>query len=128
MSFQYFHVLMGSTFIKADGRRNHQMCSIKKGFFLKVSQNSEENTRVGVSFIKKRDSNKSVSGEYCEIFKNTIFTEHLRTTASVKSKLKHEDNQYSYFPQVVCQILVDFIISFLPFLCFQNDNRNNSLL
>ena len=26
-----------------------------------------------------------LSGEFCEIFHNTFFTEHLRTTASIKS-------------------------------------------
>ena len=53
-------------------------------------QYSQENTCVGESlrdFFKsaillKRDSSADVTCEYCEIFKNTFFEEHLRTTAS----------------------------------------------
>ena len=48
--------------------------SIKKMLFLKVLQNSQKNTCVGVSFNKVAD----------EIFQNTFFIEHLRATASVK--------------------------------------------
>ena len=33
--------------------------------------------------LLKRDSNTVLSCEYCEIFKNTYFEEHLRTSASV---------------------------------------------
>ena len=40
------------------------------------------------NFIKKEILAQMFSCEFCEIFKNTFFTEHLRTTASenVKSK------------------------------------------
>ena len=34
------------------------------------------------------DSDKSVSCEFCEIFKNIFFKEHLWATASVESKLQ----------------------------------------
>ena len=50
---------------------SHRRCSVKK-LFLKISQCSQENTFVGVSVF---------SCESCEIFKNTYFEEHLRTTA-----------------------------------------------
>ena len=55
--------------------------------FLKISQNC---TRVSFliklhalacNFIKKRDSDTGVSCEFCEIFKNNFFTDHLWTTA-----------------------------------------------
>ena len=57
---------------------------------IQISQISQENTCVGVSFLRKlhtfwpatllkRDSN---TGAFCEIFKNTSFEEHLRTTTS----------------------------------------------
>ena len=39
------------------------------------------------NFIKKETLAQVFSCEFCEIFKNTIFTEHLRTTASVKTKI-----------------------------------------
>ena len=37
------------------------------------------------NFIKKETLTKVFSCEFCEIFKNTFFTEHLRTTASALS-------------------------------------------
>ena len=64
--------------------------SIKKGF-LKISQNVKENTSAIVPFliklqlihfIKKETLAQVFSCESCEIFKNTIFKEHLWTTAS----------------------------------------------
>ena len=61
--------------------------------FLKISQYSEENTYVGISFsikmqafrpaaLLKRDSNTWVFLRILRIFKNTYFEEHLWTAAS----------------------------------------------
>ena len=60
--------------------------------FLKISQNSQENTRARISlliklpeacnFIKKETLAQVFSFEFCEIFKNTFFTEHIWATAS----------------------------------------------
>ena len=50
-----------------------------KKVFLKISQNSQENTCARVSFLIKLQA--------YEIFKNTFSTEHPRTTASVTTKL-----------------------------------------
>ena len=67
-------------------------CSTRK-LFLKISQDSQENTCVGASFlikmqgfrppnfIKKRLEHRCFR-EHWEIFKNTYFEEHLRTAAS----------------------------------------------
>ena len=74
-----------------DVRSSHWRCSIKK-LFLKISQCSQENICVELSFLiklqvirpaalLKRDSNTNVSCEYCEIFRNTYFEEHLQTAA-----------------------------------------------
>ena len=61
-----------------------QRCSVKK-VFLKISQNSEENTYVGVSFFNKLASLRPAtlfktetpthvfSFKFCETFKNTFF-------------------------------------------------------
>ena len=60
---------------------------------LEISQNSQENTYVRISFliklqaqvcnfIKKETPAKMFSYEFCGISKNTFFTEHLWTTAS----------------------------------------------
>ena len=63
----------------------------KKGFF-KMLQNSQENTCARVSFLIKLQAKKETlaqvfSCEFCNIFKNTFFTEHLRTAASVTTIL-----------------------------------------
>ena len=64
-------------------------CPVKK-VFLKISQNSQENTCARVSLLIKLqawDSNliktRMFFCEFCKIFKNTFFTEHLQTTDSV---------------------------------------------
>ena len=49
-------------------RSRHQRCSVKKG--------------AACNFIKKETLAQVFSQEFCEISKNTFFTEHLRTTAS----------------------------------------------
>ena len=51
------------------------MYSIKK-VFLKSSQNSQENSCV-TNFIEKGTLTQVFFREFCEIFKNTFFTEHL---------------------------------------------------
>ena len=61
--------------------------------FLKISNNSQENTCPRASlliklqasfcnFIKKETPAQVFSCEFCEIFKSTFFTEYLRVTAS----------------------------------------------
>ena len=59
---------------------------LQKKMFLKISQNPHQNTCARVSifcnFIKKETLAQVLSCEFCESFKNTFFTEHLRTTAS----------------------------------------------
>ena len=66
---------------------------LRKKVFLKISQNSQENTCARISFlvklqaepcnfIKKETLAKVFSCEFREIFKNTFFTELLWTTAS----------------------------------------------
>ena len=65
-----------------------------KKVFLEIWQNSQENTCARVSlliklacnFIKKETLAQVFSCEFCEISKNTFFTEHLRATASVRFK------------------------------------------
>ena len=62
-----------------------QRYSVKKVFF-KISQNSQENTCVRISFsiklqacyfIEKETLTQVFSCEFCEILKNTFFIEHL---------------------------------------------------
>ena len=49
--------------------------------FLEILQNSKENTCT-CNFIKKETLTQMFSCEFCEISKNTFFTEHLWVTAS----------------------------------------------
>ena len=44
--------------------------------FLEIPQNSQENTFARVSLLKKLHA-QVLSCEFCEISKNTFFTEHL---------------------------------------------------
>ena len=52
-----------------------QTCSVQK-VFLGISQNSQENTCVRV-FFKKETLAQVFCCEFCQISKNTCFTEHL---------------------------------------------------
>ena len=63
-------------------RGSHRTCSLKKGF-LKNFTISQENTCARVSFLIKFPA-RVFSCKICEIFKNTFFIEHFRTTASRK--------------------------------------------
>ena len=66
---------------------------LKQKVFLEISQNSQEHTCARASFlmkfhagacnfIKKDTLAQVFSCEFCEISKNTFFTEHLRVTAT----------------------------------------------
>ena len=73
-------------------RSSHQRCSLRKGVlrnFAKFTgkhlcQSLFFNKVAGAAcnFIKKETLTQVFSCEFCEISKNTCFTEHLRTTAS----------------------------------------------
>ena len=52
----------------------------KKSCSQKISQYSKESCRPAT--LLKRDSNTDISSEYCKIFKNSYFEEHLLTVAS----------------------------------------------
>ena len=66
-----------STMFSTD-RSSHQRCSIKK-LFLKISKYSQEKPWAYNYFIKTHQH--VFSCEYCKIFQNTYFEEHLRTAA-----------------------------------------------
>ena len=65
---------------KRKSRISHQRCSKEKAVF--NSRNSQKNTCFGVfliiNFIKKETLTQVFSGEFCEFFRNTFFTKHLR--------------------------------------------------
>ena len=73
-----------NSFLEAVVRR----CPVKK-VFLKIFQNSQENTCARAffliklqAFIKKETLARLFSCEFWEIFKNTFLPEHLRRTTS----------------------------------------------
>ena len=79
-------------------------CSVNK-VFLKILQNSQENTCDRVSFliklqaevsnfIQKETLKQVLSCEFCEISKNTFFPDHLRATASVHYYLPSRLRKY----------------------------------
>ena len=79
-------------------RSSHRRCFVRK-VFLEILENSQENTCARVSFliklqasacnfIKKETLAQLFCCESCKIYKDTFFTEHLRTTASVQSRGK----------------------------------------
>ena len=53
-----------------------------KNKFLKISQNLQENTCAGVSFLIMLA--QAFSSDFCKIFKNTNFVEHPQTDVSAK--------------------------------------------
>ena len=72
-------------------RSRHRRCSVKK-VFLENLENSQENSCATDSFLMSLWKNESLaqvfSCEFSKISKNTLFTEHLRTTTSgFRSKL-----------------------------------------
>ena len=82
--------------VQDNGRSCQRRFSIKN-VFLKISQNSQENTCARVSFwiklqtsscnfIKKETLTQVFSCTFCEIFKNTFFTEYLRVTTSTTGR------------------------------------------
>ena len=76
------------------------------------------------NFIKKETLALVFSSEFCEIFKNNFFTEHLRTTASEKAV--HKKNEYEKEREYNQQILqVEPGGSLTPFVlsCFGGMSR-----
>ena len=64
-------------------RSSHQRCSVKKGVLRNFTKFTEKDLRQRLFFnIKKETLAQVFSCGFCEIPKNTFFTEHLWTTAS----------------------------------------------
>ena len=78
-----FPVIFGSKLYK---RRDEH--PVSEAVPSRMSQSWPWNSQIAVkkkkNFIKKETLAQVFSCELCKIFKNTFFTEHLRTTASVQ--------------------------------------------
>ena len=77
-----------------------------KKVFLKIYQNSQEKTSTSVSFliklqalvcnfIKKETLAQVFSCKFCEMVKNTFFTEHLWMAAPVKNQMLFENKTFT---------------------------------
>ena len=118
----------------------NRKCSTRK-LFLKISQYSQENTCVGISFLikmqvfrapalLKRDSNRGVFCEHWEIFKNTYFeeirwfslelfslwTNNIWSEGDTFSKIKQNKNRSkTQLYKKTCLFMMFFISSFFSF-------------
>ena len=113
---------------------------LQKFFKIGVLKDFSKPTRkhVGVSFwlackpllFQNETSTQMLSCDFCETFENIIFTEHLRTTASVFMEhignIKKPSFNYSLFPKSKLRKLQNFF-SFVLFckICLQEVKLKN---
>ena len=93
-SYSYLH---NKIFIFVLFRSNHQRCVVAKSVLRNFTKFTGKHLRQGLIFnkvadwacnvIKKETLAQVFSCEFCEISKNTFFTDHVRATASVFSTL-----------------------------------------
>ena len=74
-----------SNFVLIESTSSHRRCFIKK-VFLKNFVKFKGKHLCQILFIKKDALAQVFSCEYCEIFENNVFTEHLRTTTCMNQK------------------------------------------
>ena len=105
-------------FITSAKRRSSSSEVFYKMGVLENLQNSEEKICAEISFSIKflpgglqlyqnRDSDIGVFCEFCKIFKNSYFVEHLRTAASGKQQVNYRfnrkngvtENSFNYLPK-----------------------------
>ena len=103
-----------------------QRCSVKK-LFLKIPQNSQESTCVGV-FIKKETLTLVFPCEICKIFKSIFFL--LNTFGGCFYNATETPNKHQNSVSRLIQNLIKFVtknLFFLPrsYILFINTNRTN---
>ena len=82
-------------------RSSHWRCSVKKKVSLEISQNywktpmPESLFNTGWLYLKKRHWHRCLYCEFCKVSKNTLLTEHLRTTSYRMSAIKLHTFQFS---------------------------------
>ena len=77
--------------VKCNGAVARKYSVIK--VFLKIQQNSQESTCLGVSFLIKRESNIGVLCKCCEIFKN-VFSYRTPSVAATTYTVSTETNDH----------------------------------
>ena len=71
-------------------RSSHQRCSVRKGVLRNFAKSTGKYLcqSLFLNFIKKETLTQVFFCDFCEIFKNTFLTEHLRPTATYFFKLQ----------------------------------------
>ena len=92
-------LLVSLTTIRSHQGSNHQRCSVKKGVLKKIANFTGKHLCWSFFLIKLQL--RLLSYEICEIFKNTYFEEHLRTTTA-KSSEKNRDYCHLLFSERKC--------------------------
>ena len=111
----YTNSLYLSVLVKV--RSSHRWCSMKK-LFLNIPQNSQESN---CARVKKETLAQVFSCEFCEIFKNTFFIEHLRTTASKKLNFELKPlKQHNIILRIYTLSLMYFQEIYVFLFCFKS--------
>ena len=87
-------------------RSSHQRCSIRKGGLKKFAKFTGKHLCQSLFLIKlqaiKKETGTGVFCEFCEIFKNTFFIEHVWTTVSeCGMKVKKTTESIKFFLSVI---------------------------
>ena len=101
--------------------------------FLKILQYSQENTCVGVSLrafkstiLSKKTPTLMFCCEYWEIFKNTYFEEHLRTTASYFMKKNRHSWRLNNSSKKILNQWKSMNLQFCKMTCLQRKIQRNA--
>ena len=103
--YLFFFIIVSGQILHATS--THQRCSIKKSVLRNFTKFTGKHLRQGLflieacNFIKKETLAQVFSREFCEISKNTFFTEHLYRTASSMPTQHHIYHQSSFIYFIV---------------------------
>ena len=103
--YLFFFIIVSGQILHATS--THQRCYIKKSVLRNFTKFTGKHLRQGLflieacNFIKKETLARVFSCEFCEISKNTFFTEHLYRTASSMPTQHHIYHQSSFIYFIV---------------------------
>ena len=104
-------------------RSSQRRCSVIKGVLRNFAEITWRKTTTGLHFIKKETPTQVFSCEFCEFFKNTFFTEHLRKTASVAYNLRCLRLLSRVLALVITQIFNFWFLIFISVREFSADHK-----
>ena len=104
-------------------RSSHRRCSIKKGVLRNFVKFARKHPCQSLfNFIKKDTLVQVFSCEFCEIFKNTFFIEHLRVTASGLVRPCLNSDLY-FISKTSGTALPETVVSYKPITSLSQENR-----